>query len=599
MCGIAGWMRWEPGQPGWSRAVVDRMVSSLKPRGPDDDGVEEYPRASFGHARLAIIDVDGGHQPMCVDGAMVSFSGEIYNYRILRTDLRRLGHRFDTSSDTEVLLRSYLEWGDDCLERLDGMFAFAIWDERRRRLLLARDRLGVKPLYVARLSDGLVFGSEPKALFCHPDIAPRIDDEGLAMIMASFGTHQPGRSPYCGVDEVAAGTMLTAADGRISTKRYWALPALAHREDFLDTVSTTRHLVESAVSNQLESEVPLCSLLSGGLDSSLVTTFAQRKQPSLMTYSVGFAGEEDHFVPDPMRPTLDRPFAELLVDKFELHHTPITLEPDHLAAAQEAATGARDLPSMGNLDASLYLLFQAISDRATVALSGEAADEVFGGYHWFHDDGVLERQGFPWAPPGGGLGDVLRPDLRDRIQPAGYVQDLYSSAVAETPVLDGESEHERRRRQISYLALTRFLPVLLDRKDRMSMASGLEVRVPYCDRRLVEYVFNVPWEFKAKGSVPKALLREVGYENLPFEICERAKSAYPVAADPGYEQNLRTIVATALDHRDSFIAGIVDRAKVGRLLDGSSDKPPWMQNLALGYLDQVDRWATGIQLELT
>ena len=528
---------------------------------------------------------------------MLTFSGEIYNYRSLRSALVKHGHDFETASDTEVLLNAYRQWGDACLSKLDGMFAFAIWDNEARRLVLARDRLGVKPLYWARTGSGLVFASEPKGLFRHPDVKPSVSAEGLAMLFATFGTHHPGATPYASVAEVVPGTFLVAEDNAIRTGTYWQLEARPHGEDYHDTIESTAKLLEAAVAQQLESDVSMCSLLSGGLDSSLVTMHANRHLPDLETYAVGFVGEADDFVPDLMRPTLDRPYAESVSRHLELKHTYLALEAEQLQEAQAAATAARDLPSLGNLDASLHLLFRSIAEQATVALSGEAADEVFGGYPWFHDPAALDRRGFPWAPPGAGLAEVLKPSVKDRMNATGYVNAAYDKAVAETPVLDGESPSDRRRREISYLALTRFLPVLLDRKDRMSMACGLEVRVPYCDHRLVEYVFNVPWEMKAFGGRPKSLLREVGYGDLPDDVCARAKSAYPVASDPIYEDRLRDQVSSVMDRDDSLLAQIVHPPAVERLIERTSDKPIWLQNLALGYLDQVERWAQHVQLD--
>src|SRR5690625_1467832 len=514
MCGITGWVDWRRDLSD-QHEVLAAMTSTMACRGPDDSGFRLSARAAIGHRRLAVIDPEGGAQPMSDSGVTLTYAGELYNYRELRSELVQLGHRFSTNSDTEVVLRSYLQWGTGCAAHFNGMFGFGVWDELRQRLLLVRDRLGVKPLYFHEYDDGVIFGSEPKALMAHPSFTPELDAEGLAELFALFGSHTPGTGVLRGLPEVRPGCLVVAGQGGVRNERYWEQVSDGHTDKPADTESTVRDLLSDTVRRQLVSDVPLCALVSGGVDSSAIAALACRAlaaegDDKLATFAVDFADGQENFVADQNRPDRDAPYVQALTAHLDVQHTDVFLDSPDLLAVQDRATIARDLPALGDLDASLYLLFQAVADRSTVALSGESADELFGGYAWFHDPAAIARAGFPWAPDDLGLANVLRDEVRRVVRPEEYVGDRYAEALAEVPRLGGETGEQRRMREVSYLALTRFLPVLLDRKDRMSMAVGLEVRVPFCDHRLVEYLWNVPWEVKTSGGRKGLLRRAVG-----------------------------------------------------------------------------------------
>ena len=593
MCGITGWVDWEEDLSGRAE-VLAGMTESMACRGPDDAGTYLSARAAIGHRRLAVIDPAGGQQPMRVGGVVLTYAGELYNFQELRQELTAHGHRFRTRSDTEVVLRCYLQWGTSCVERFNGMFGFAIWDGPRQRLFLARDRLGIKPLYYYTYDHGVLFGSEPKALLANPWFAPVLDDEGLAELFANFGGRTPGHGVLRGLREVRPGGTVVCEPSRTREQRYWHLVSDRHRDDPDTTRTTVRELLADTVRRQLVSDVPLCALVSGGLDSSAVAALAcealaAEDAGKLATFAVDFADGGEHFVADHNRPERDAPYVRALASHLDIQHTDVLLDSPDLIRMQDRATAARDLPCLGDLDASLLLLFQAIAERSTVALSGESADEVFGGYSWFHDPAAVGRHGFPWSMDDTGLANVLNDGLRERIRPAEYVRDRYAEALAEVPRLPGESGAARRMREVNYLALTRFLPVLLDRKDRMSMAVGLEVRVPFCDHRLVEYAWNVPWDIKCPGGTPKGLLRQAVAPLLPSELSQRPKSMFPVTPDPGYDTAVRARAREVLAD-GSALGPLLDVTRVTALADGSSRRPPWMQRLALAYLVQVDSW---------
>lgn len=607
MCGIAGWFA--PGQQ-VSPVVLEAMNATQVCRGPDAGGVWFAPGIGLAHRRLAVVDLVGGVQPMrrqlppSTDELVLSYSGEVYNFRQLRQELESLGQRFTTSSDTEVVLAAYAAWGESAFARFIGIFAFALWDGARGRLLLVRDRLGVKPLHFARRGREVIFGSEPKAVLTHPDVSARMDGEGLVATFAMFGLHRPGRTPLQGVEEVPAGCYAVVDDKGLSITRYWQLSVVDHRDSPQQTVRHTRELLDEAVSSQLISDVPLCSLLSGGVDSSAVSALALRARRArgggLTTYTVNPNLEAQHFTPDADRPDLDAPWVDRVVRHLGTDHVDVTLPVTDVLGMQERATRAKDAPALGDLDSSLLSLFGRVSDRFTVALSGESADEVFGGYAWFQDRERVRRAGFPWMLDDLGLANLLRPDLIERLDPVGQVQAEYAAAVAAVPRMPGESQPDERMRVISHLALTHFLPVLLDRKDRMSMAVGVEVRVPFCDHRLVEYVWNVPWSLRERvGRRPsngKPLLREAVRGLLPGDVIDRPKAMFPAVNDPAYDAAVHRRVEGVL--KASRLRDLLDADKVLDLQSGRSRRPAWMQRLALGYLIQVERWLELLDVEI-
>ncbi|MYU22657.1 asparagine synthase (glutamine-hydrolyzing) [Streptomyces sp. SID8352] len=580
MCGITGWVDYRLSLPR-ERATVEAMTATMARRGPDDGGVWLDEHVALGHRRLAVIDPEGGLQPMTAeeDGrvlAAMTFSGEVYNFRELRAELASRGHRFRTRSDTEVVLRAYLEWGEGMADRLNGMYALAVWDPRTEELLLLRDRMGVKPLYYLPTPHGVLFGSEPKAILANP-LAPRtVGADGLREVLDMLKT--PGRTVFHGMREVRPGQLVRVGRDGHRERRYWRLEAREHTDDLATTIATVRGLLEDAVTRQMVSDVPLCTLLSGGLDSSAVTALAARALAAggggpVNSFSVDFAGGDERFEADGVRETRDAPFVTELARHVSADHTEVLLDSGRLSdpAVRAAVLEAVDLPPAywGDMWPSLYLLFQAVREQSTVALSGEAADELFGGYQWFRNPAAIEADTFPWHTSGSaryfsGL-SLLDRGLKEKLDLPGNRQARYREALADVPVLPGEDPGERRLREMTHLNLTRFLQILLDRKDRMSMAVGLEVRVPFCDHRLVEYVFNTPWAMKSFDGREKSLLRAAVADLLPSSILQRVKSPYPATQDPGYELALRHRLAGVLADGDSPVLPLLDQKKARRV----------------------------------
>jgi asparagine synthase (glutamine-hydrolysing) len=566
MCGIAGWVDFARDLIA-DRGAVEAMTRTMACRGPDDEGIWLDRHVALGHRRLAVIDLEGGRQPMAEDGlAVLSYSGEIYNFAELRGTLEAKGHRFRTGSDTEVLLRGYLEWGEEVVSRLNGMFAFALWDARREELLLVRDRLGIKPLFYYPLPDGVLFGSEPKAILAHPLAVPVVDADGLREQLTLM-VATPERAVFKGMFELRPGCLLRVRREGLVKRCYWALEAHERSDDLITTIRTIRELLEDIVARQLVSDVPICTLLSGGLDSSAITALASR-HGQIRSFSVDFAGYAENFTPDEIRGDADGPYAELFVRHVRPDHDTVVLDTTELTDPRLRAAVVRAWDrahSLGDMNTSLYMLFRAIRERSTVALSGQSADEVFGGYAWFHQREAVKADTFPWLAAltrDHTPADLIDRDLLGQLDLPTFIADSYQMALAEVPRLEGEVGLERRMREVCYLHLTRWLVGLLDRKDRMSMASGLEVRVPFCDHRLVEYVFNTSWAFKTFDGREKSLLRAAVADLVPGPILKRVKSPYPATQNVAYERALRGTIGQIAEQRKAPVAPLLDRVAV-------------------------------------
>ncbi|MDA8145647.1 MAG: asparagine synthase (glutamine-hydrolyzing) [Thermaerobacter sp.] len=603
MCGIAGWVDWTR-DLSREEATLATMSAPLTCRGPDGEGIWMSPQAALAHRRLVVIDPEGGAQPMVRHHAgrscVISYNGELYNTPELRRELAARGQRFATLSDTEVLLAAFMQWGEACLERLNGIFAFAVWDTATQRLLLARDRLGVKPLFYARRKDALLFGSELKALLAHPAVSPELDASGLAEVLAVGPARTPGHGIFRQVAELEPGCCLTYEREGLRRHRYWSLQSKPHSDDLPTTLRRVRELLEDAVTRQLVSDVPVATLLSGGLDSSAVTAMAAtefaRRGRILPTFSVDFLGMEQDFRPNRFQTNLDAPWAQRVADLLGTRHRAVVLDTPELVAHLTTALHARDLPGMADVDTSLYLFSQEVKRTATVALSGEAADEIFGGYPWFHLPEALAADTFPWARRVSDRVRLLSPDLVAHIRPESYVRDRYRAALEEVPRLPGEDPGLARIREVAYLSVTRFLPTLLERKDRMSMAAGLEVRVPFCDHRLVEYAWNVPWDLKCAGAQPKGILRQALEGLLPPDVRSRRKSPYPSTHNPAYLTAMRErFLEIAADPASPLVPLLHPDAVRDLTRTPAHEELPWFGQLMgtaqlFAYLIQIDTW---------
>ena len=615
MCGIAGFISFGRNNqtPQW-RAVCQAMGDTLIHRGPNDQGLWQGEHGAFAHRRLAVIDPEHGAQPMQrrmgAADFVLAYNGELYNAAALRELLIAQGWQFHTRSDTEVVLVAYMEYGEAVGEKLEGIYAFVAWDGLRQQFFACRDRFGVKPFFYAMDGNTLVFASELKALFRYPGLEPRVDEDSWREIMGIGPARTAGQGVFAGVDELEPAHYLVVDGSGVRKGRYWALESREHTEDYPTTVEHVRELLTGAITRQLVSDVPLCTFLSGGLDSSIITAVAARHYqakglPALETYSFDYTDNQKYFRPSSFQPDGDWPWVERMVETFHTRHRVLTCPIPDLVSGLDETVAAKDLPGMADVDSSLLWFCREVSRHHVVALSGECADEIFGGYPWFEREELLGAQTFPWCADLDERRQVFDRSLWEHLGVEHYIHDCYHSSLAETPRLPGEGPREARRREVAWLNLNWFMATLLDRKDRCSMASSLEVRVPFCDHHLVEYVWNIPWEMKARGGRRKQVLRDAAESLLPEDVRLRPKSPYPKTHNPLYEQLVRARLAAVLDDPDAPIHGLVDEENLrqGLLADGGDYGRPWFGQLMAGpqmmaYLIQIDAWMRRFGLEI-
>lgn len=603
MCGIAGHINLKD-KPGREQAkIYEKMQKSLSRRGPDQQGMYYGDGAVLVHARLCVVDIENGRQPMRLfwgdEEYVLVYNGELYNTEEVRKKLAEKGHEFIGHSDTEVLLHAYAQWKDGCVDKFNGIFAFAVWEKRRKRLFAARDRIGVKPFFYAVRGADFLFASELKTLLCHPKIRPEIDIEGLAEVLF-IG---PGRTPGCGVFkdvyELLPGECgYLSEEGGFQKRIYWRLEDREHTDNFEQTAEQVRALVVDAIERQLVSDVPVCTFLSGGLDSGIISAVADRhflnRGMELHTVSVDYRDNERYFHAGKFQPNSDTPFIEIMNEYLEAEPHRVILDTPELAEALSPALRARDLPGMADVDSSLLLFCEEIKKIATVALSGECADEIFGGYPWYRDKEIREREGFPWARSTAYRASFLKEEFLRELDPAEYVDARYRQTVKNTDVLPGTSPEEARMKQMMQLNLGWFMQTLLDRKDRMSMYSGLEVRVPFCDYRIAEYLYAVPWEYKNYLDVEKGLLRYAMRDLLPEAVLWRKKSPYPKTHNPTYLKAVSGTLQKVIDDPAAPIHGFVKKEALQGLLT-ANNPVPWYGQLmttpqTIAYFLQMNFW---------
>lgn len=605
MCGIAGWINHKEDLLK-KKEIMKQMIDTLIYRGPDASGTWTSNHALFAHRRLIVVDPDGGSQPMIrkygENKYVITYNGELYNTLDLRKILKAKGHIFKSNSDTEVLLISFIEWGSRCVEYLNGIYAFGVWSEKDQSLFMARDRFGVKPLFYTLLGNSLLFASEIKALLANPLIRHEVGCDGLAEIFTLGPARTPGHGVFKNINEVKPAHFIVFDHNGLQEKRYWKLESKPHTDNIENTIEKVRDLVLDAINRQLVSDVPVCTFLSGGLDSSIISavtakSFKNRGNKQLHTFSIDYVDNEVYFKPSLFQPNSDTPWVKRLSDEIDSCHHYIKFDTPNVVSALNDAVKAKDLPGMADIDSSLWLFCKEVKKEAVVALSGECADEIFGGYPWFYNSEMLNSNTFPWARSVKERLSLLAPGILQNIDGEDYVQQRYLDTLSEIPKLDGEITSEKRKREMMYLNIVWFMATLLDRKDRMSMASGLEVRVPFCDHRIVEYLWNIPWEIKYIDQREKGLLRRAFKGILPDDVLYRKKSPYPKTHNPAYLRAVKELLQSILNNPKSPLLEIINKNRIQEILDsdGAAFGAPWFGQLMTGpqlfaYLIQVDIW---------
>lgn len=607
MCGIAGFCNYSidytQNKVYWIKTLVN-MRKSIAHRGSDNTGELLRKHVGFGHTRLSIRDLSFGAQPIVrniggVEYAII-YNGEIYNTDELTPELEKAGYVFETTTDTEVILYAYIHYGIDFVNMLNGIFAFAIWDGGHERLVLYRDRVGVKPLFYAIKEKTIVFGSEIKALFCFPEIRPEIDINSFREIFGTGPARTPGNGVFYGINEIKPGQYAVFSKSGLKQVVYWELESLGHNDSYRQTVEKVSFLVRDAVRRQMVSDVSVCSFLSGGVDSSIVTAVASDYLSEigsrLNTFSFDFKDNGIYFKSNAFQPERDRPYVDIMLSKYNLNHTYLECDESLLAGLLHTAVDAKDLPGMADIDASLLYFCSLVKKHNKVALTGECADEIFGGYPWFHKDELMSVNGFPWSNDINTRALLLSDDFVKELQLKDYVDARYADSIKAVPRLEDESPSDGRRREITYLNIKWFMQTLLDRMDRASMYSGLEARVPFADHRIIEYVFNVRWDMKCRDGVEKSLLRDACGNLLPERLILRKKSPYPKTYNPNYEHLLRQMFSDIINNPNSPVMAFTDRKKALSFMQAPAEYGrPWFGQLMaapqlIAYMIQVNYW---------
>lgn len=612
MCGIVGWVNFRESIK-LEEEIIRRMADKLSKRGPDDSGVYASSNALLAHRRLVVVDPAGGRQPMIKEWSKnpytIVYNGELYNTEEIRKALLERGYVFKSYSDTEVLLTSYIEWGEKCVEFFNGIYAFAIWDENNKKLFMARDPLGVKPLFYSIKKDSLIFASEIKALLAHPEINPYVNREGITELFALGPARAPGSAVYKEINEVKPGYFVIFNNSGVKNKQFWSLKCEPHTENLETTVAHLRSLMIDSIERQLVSDVPVCTFLSGGLDSSGISAiasnyFRRKGMGKLKTYSIDYEDNERYFKKNTFQPDSDSNFIKKMVDFIGSNHYNIVLYINNLSNALRDAVIANDLPGMADIDSSLYLFCKEVRKESTVALSGECADELFGGYPWYTREEDIKSDTFPWSKSINERKSILSREFQ-ALPIEEYSKTKYQETIREVPKLPEESAFDQRMRELFYLNIKWFMITLLNRKDRMSMGNSLEVRVPFADYRLVEYAFNIPSSLKFCDGREKGLLRRAFMGILPKEIIERKKSPYPKTHHPEYTRAVQKWMGEILKDTSSPILQLIDSKRVGEIVDtgGQSFSTPWYGQLMTGpqliaYLIQINIWMKEYKIQL-
>ena len=439
MCGIVGFTTFKKKRD-CDKSVLHEMTKALAKRGPDEESFYLSEHILLGHRRLVIIDAQNGKQPMSRkyhdNLYTIVYNGQLYNAKDLRKELEEeYGYTFQGYSDTEVVLKAYIHWGSDIISKFNGIFSFAIWDEKKQELFLARDHFGIKPLYYTIVDNNIVFASEIKALLKYPDLELKLDQQSIGELFGLGPAHTPGLGVFKNIYELKPAHFAIFNQSGLHVTKYWQLESKPHTDCFEETCDKVQFLLNDSINRQLVSDVPLCTLLSRGLDSSIITAYASnyyRKHdlPLLDTYSVDYLDNDKNFVKSDFQPNSDNYYIDIMRKEFNTKHHQIVIDTPELAKALEDAMIARDLPGMADVDSSLLLFCKEIRKGATVALSGECSDEIFGGYPWFFREDALNSNTFPWSIALSERQQILNRDIAKKVDLKEYIDYRYHESLS-------------------------------------------------------------------------------------------------------------------------------------------------------------------------
>lgn len=580
------------------------MLALMNKRGPDASNIEYHNHVLLGHCRLSIIDIEGGSQPFqyTYNGIQysITFNGEIYNMEELKVKLINEGFHFYSQSDVEVALVSYIAYGEKCLDMFEGIFAFAI--SYQDQLFIARDHLGVKPIFYYFKNNMFIVASEVKCILQYLQKAV-VNEEGLKELLGLGPSVTPGKTIYKDIYSVRPGHWLKMDKGFLETKRYWLVPRTVHSQSYSETVKEVRRLVNKSIHQQLLSDVPISCMLSGGLDSSIITAVSSQYVRNLATYSVDYQDQEKYFKPYDYQTTRDSHYIEEMTSMYNTKHQDVVLSQKDLVLALKDSLIARDAPGMADIDSSLLLFSKEIQKQHKVVLSGECADELFGGYPWFYKEELYSLQHFPWILDIDKRIDLLS-DFAKSLDIKQYILKQYQQSLSEIDYQDSNFGDTNKRKTI-YLNIEWFMQTLLTRGDSQTMNASIELRVPFASKEIVEYMYNVPWTYMHHKGKEKGLLRDAFKDFLPDDIYDRKKNPYPKTHSPIYTALIKELLLDSLNDPANILYLLFNIDKLKEMIenDGKDFTVPWFGQLMMGpqllaYFYQIYLWGKLYHIEI-
>lgn len=581
------------------------MLKLLQYRGPDASNIYQSKHLLLGHRRLSIIDLTNGNQPLVYKHNGITYrlvyNGEIYNMKELKIKLINEGYHFSTQSDSEVLLVSFIAYREKCLDLLEGIFSFIVSYEDK--LFIARDHLGVKPLFYYYQNNVFLAASEIKCILSYLKKAI-VNKNGVKELLGLGPSITPGNTLYKDIYSLRPGHYMEVDPNGYQISRYWILKKRKHEKSYEETVKDIRKLVNESIEKQLLSDVSVSCMLSGGLDSSIITAVASQYITNLSTYSVDYKDQDKYFKPYDYQTTRDSHYIKEMSTRYHTNHKNVILSQKELIFALKEALIARDAPGMADIDSSFLLFSKAIHKDHKVVLSGECADELFGGYPWFYKKELYSLKHFPWIREIDKRIDLFHEDIK-KLNIKEYMLEKYHQTLSEIDYQDDNFFDENKKKMI-YLNIEWFMQTLLTRSDSQTMRSSIELRVPFASKKIIEYVYNVPWSYLFHNGKEKGLLRDAFADFLPDDIYDRKKNPYPKTHSPAYTIMIQELLNESLKDPHNILYQLFDEEKLRSLIksNGTKFEVPWFGQLMMGpqllaYFYQIYLWGKIYHIEIS
>lgn len=601
MCAILGWINRKESLDK-NQELFKEMLELMSYRGKDNTGYYFLDNVLLGHKRLAIIDIDNGNQPMHYKEYTIVYNGEIYNTDKLKEDLINKGYTFDTTCDTEIVLKAYCHYREKVMEKLEGIYAFAIYNNNDKTIFLGRDRFGIKPLYYTFYKNNFIFSSSIKSILKSGIIKAELGKKELGEIISLGPSKRLGSGIFKNIHELASAHYMMVNKNKIKIKRYWNVKTKEINDSFDEASKKVREYLEDSIKRQMVSDVDIATLLSGGLDSSIITAIvALNKNDRLTTYSIDYEDNDKFFKKNDFQVALDEEFINIMSKKFNTNHNYLVINQDKVVEYLEKTLYLRDYPGMIDIDSSLLWFSEEISKNYKVILSGEVADEIFGGYPWFYKNKLNNRKEFPWINNIDYRQNLLNKKISKKINIHKIVKSEYKRTIKQLKRKDRKDKYKR----LFYINMTHFMTTLLDRKDRMTMGATIEARVPFADTKLIEYLWNIPFSYKYRNNTEKFILREAFKDVLPDEITNRKKNPYPKTHNPVFLKSVKELLSERLKNKNSILYKIFNIDEINKLLNDDNDYDvPWFGQLMtkpqlIAYLYQFDLWVEKYNIKIT